>query len=116
MYYLLGWDEVEVNAQDNQGNTPLHIAIKFAENFGDLRSIKELLMKGADRNKRDKDGNKPVDHVSKFVKNDKLENDLRLLLVIMKKYLSVIFLGEPKSILHRCYGFMLCEIAFKKTD
>jgi len=31
------------------GNTPLHLAIKNAHNFPNVRAIKELLVKGADR-------------------------------------------------------------------
>jgi ankyrin repeat protein len=52
MYYLLGW-KLDINAQDNSGNTALHISIKSADNLMELRSIKELLMKGADRGLRD---------------------------------------------------------------
>lgn len=68
MYYLLGWSP-EVNTQDYAGQTSLHLAIKHSEKFSDMRSIKELLLKGADRNLTDKKGNRPVDLISANVRN-----------------------------------------------
>lgn len=39
----------------------MHLAVKSAEHFPNTRSIKELLIKGADRSKEDKKGRKPID-------------------------------------------------------
>ena len=47
--------------QDNVGNTALHLAIKSADNFPNTRSIKELLIKGANRDARDIQGRRPID-------------------------------------------------------
>jgi ankyrin repeat protein len=52
IYYLLAWG-IDVNARDNIGNTALHLAVKSADNFPNTRAIKELLIKGADRNVKD---------------------------------------------------------------
>ena len=50
-----------MNAKDNLGSTPLHLAIKSADSFPNTRSIKELLIKGADRHIKDMNGKKPID-------------------------------------------------------
>jgi len=60
IYFLLAWAE-NVNSQDNMGYTPLHLAVRSAEHFPTTRSIKELLIKGADKNLRDIGGKRPVD-------------------------------------------------------
>jgi hypothetical protein len=39
----------------------LHLAVKSAEHFPNTRSIKELLIRGADRSVKDAQGRKPVD-------------------------------------------------------
>ena len=79
IYYLLAWG-VDVNAQDNVGNTPLHLAVKSAEHFPNTRSIKELLIKGASRTIRDTHGRTPVDMI-KEVGNIRLRQELSTLLV-----------------------------------
>jgi len=46
--YILSWD-VDVNAKDSKGLTPLHLAVKSSEDLQSTRSIRHLLIKGADR-------------------------------------------------------------------
>jgi len=58
--YLLAWD-AEVNAEDASGLTPLHLAIKASEELKSTRSVRHLLIKGADRNMKDKMGRTPMD-------------------------------------------------------
>ena len=60
IYYLLAWG-LEVNARDNLGNTPLHLAIKSADNFPNTRAIKELLIKGAEKQAKDNIGRMPIE-------------------------------------------------------
>jgi ankyrin repeat protein len=88
MYYLLSWEASQsyVNTQDDSGKTALHIAIKFSEKFTDLRPIKELLMKGADRKIRDKKGDRPIEYVEKYVTSPETQRDLRLLLANPRVY------------------------------
>ena len=55
--YLLANKDVNIDAQDNWGQTPLHKAVKKY----DLRVIKQLLVKGAKRNIKDENGMTPMD-------------------------------------------------------
>ena len=48
MSYILAAD-VDVNAKDTKGLTPLHLAVKPCEDMRSSRSLKHLLIKGADR-------------------------------------------------------------------
>ena len=63
MQYIVAWGG-EINAQDGKGLTPLHLAVKSA--FKESRStkcIKQLLIKGANRNALDFETRKPADYV-----------------------------------------------------
>ena len=62
------------------GNTPLHLAVKSADNFPSTRSIKELLIKGASRILRDKNGNRPADQI---LPDSRLKTELIQLLVLL---------------------------------
>ena len=78
IYYLLAWG-ADVNARDNIGFTPLHLAVKSVEHFPNTRSIKELLIKGSDRNAVDKQGRKPID-LAEDIYNPRLKMELKSLL------------------------------------
>lgn len=59
--YILSWD-VDVNEVDSRGFTPLHLAVKASEDLRSTRSLRHLLIKGADREVRSLDENKmPID-------------------------------------------------------
>lgn len=58
--YLLAW-ESEVNSYDSNGLTPLHLAVKSSEEIKSTRSIRHLLIKGAQREVKDKLGRTPLD-------------------------------------------------------
>ena len=51
------------------------------ENTNDMRSIKELLMKGADRNLTDDKDNRPIDLAQKIITNPMLKDELSVILV-----------------------------------
>ena len=55
--------------------TALHVAIINAENFPNIRSIKEMLIQGADRNITDNKGKLPYDYI-KDIKNEEIRDQL----------------------------------------
>ena len=57
-----------MNAVDMNGVTPLHLAIKASEELKSSRSVRHLLIKGAERNIKDKLGRNPID-VVKDIRN-----------------------------------------------
>ena len=54
----------DLNAKDIQGFTPLHIAVTSVPKLGSTRSVKALLLKGADRDAKDNKNKKPIDLIS----------------------------------------------------
>jgi ankyrin repeat protein len=55
-----------VNAIDSNGLSPLHLAIKASEDLKSSRSVRHLLIKGADRKLKDKMGRSPMDIVNEI--------------------------------------------------
>jgi len=55
-----------VNAQDSKGLTPLHLAVKSAEDIRTTKSIKQLLIKGADISIQDLAKKRPIDFLEDF--------------------------------------------------
>ena len=56
--YLLSLG-AEINAENAQGKTPLHIAVSV----GNLRSTKDLLLRGANRNVKARDGKTAIEMI-----------------------------------------------------
>jgi palmitoyltransferase ZDHHC13/17 len=50
--YIIAWGG-ELNAVDTKGLTPLHLACKSHKEIRSTKGIKQLLIKGADRNAMD---------------------------------------------------------------
>jgi len=63
--YLLAWNP-NVDAQDREGYTALHLAVRSVEELESTRPIRALLMKGANPIIKDKNGMIPFDHVENF--------------------------------------------------
>ena len=79
-YYLQSWG-VDVNAKDFLGYTPLHLAVRYSGRFPNTRAIKELLIKGADRDAiENTNGLKPIDLVDTLEDSD-TKKELSTLLV-----------------------------------
>jgi len=77
--YLLAW-KAEANAVDIQLMTPLHLAVRSAADMGSTRSVRHLLMKGADRRMRDFEGLTPYEHAMQLP-NGQSKNELLNFLV-----------------------------------
>jgi ankyrin repeat protein len=60
--YILSWGAA-VNLQDVNGLTPLHLAVKTSEDMMSTRTIRALLLKGADPSIRDYRGLTPLDYL-----------------------------------------------------
>ena len=67
--------------RDSKGLTPLHLAVKSAKDNRSSKGIKQLLIKGANRNALDNEGRKPVDYLCRgsddMKENDPLAIDIR---------------------------------------
>lgn len=77
LIYLLGWlKQNDLNSQDIDGYTPLHLAVKSSEQLKSGRPLRALLMRGANRDTRDKRGNRAVDLVND-IQSEELQKELR---------------------------------------
>lgn len=63
--YILSWG-ANINLQDIKGLTPLHLAVKTSEDMLTTRTIRALLLKGADPKIRDYRGLTALDYLNDF--------------------------------------------------
>ena len=80
--YLLAWDPPQ-DVQDEQGLTPLHLAVKTANSLKTARPVRLLLIRGARRDIKDKHGRKPIDLVEEAIDLPNLAIELREMLVLL---------------------------------
>ena len=59
--YLMAWKS-EINAVDMNGLAPLHLAVKAAEEIKSTRTVRLLMIKGADRKVKDMGGKTGMNH------------------------------------------------------
>ena len=77
--YLLAW-KPELDIQDNQGYTPLHLSINSSQSVNSTRAVRYLLTAGARKDIRDTKGNTAMDLIDNLSDPD-LQNELRRMLV-----------------------------------
>lgn len=62
MIYILAWvSKKHLSAQDNDGYTAMHLAVKTAEKIDSTRPVRALLYRSAPINIPDNKGNLPID-------------------------------------------------------
>ena len=62
--YLVAWlDEADISIQNNQGKTPLHIAVLSAEDIASGRTVRILVSKGAKVSAKDSKDRTALDTV-----------------------------------------------------
>ena len=71
--YIIAWGG-DLTSQDVKGLTPLHLAVRQFSDSRSTRGIKQLLLKGADRNILDYDAKKPIDYLPTPKPGDKPDN------------------------------------------
>lgn len=77
--YLLAWSP-ELNKQDIDGNTPLHLAIKYADKAETTRMVRFLLIRGVNTELKNKQGKTPLQIAMEEVTNSRLQADIRNML------------------------------------
>ena len=78
--YLLAWDP-ELNIRDEEGYTPLHLAVKSVDIVESTRPVRFLMIRGADKTVTDNQGLTPLGLVNNGeVESEHLANDLRKML------------------------------------
>jgi hypothetical protein len=70
----------DLEAQDQQGYTALHLAVKSVEILQSTRPVRALLLKGSLRTAKDNAGKIPADMISENLP-DPLKHDLKNMLV-----------------------------------
>ena len=85
---------VDLDAVDTFGETPLHIAVKAAN----LRSIKDLLAKGANKKVRNNEDQIPADQISTHISKD-TQSALKDILVSFHFFALQIKFSPPFSYL-----------------
>ena len=53
-----------MNLPDQEGYTPLHLAVKSVDSVESTRPVRFLLIRGADKERKDNQGRMPIDLVS----------------------------------------------------
>jgi len=78
--YLIAWG-ADINSVDYKGLTPLHITVKnFRKNRSATRCVKQLLMKGANKNAVDFNNKKPIDYILNQTTGDKVAIEIEAVL------------------------------------
>lgn len=110
MSYLLAWGP-DLNLRDNDGYTPLHLAIKSVDQVESTRPARFLLIRGANKSVRDNNEDTPLDLINKGeVSTQRLANDLKNMLGDAKLF-DCLMLSTPTRYVTRSHGTMLVYLS-----
>jgi ankyrin repeat protein len=77
LIYILAWVKPsDLCLADVDGYTPLHLAVKSAEEFKSCRPIRALLFRGADKTIKDNNNLMPIDIATKTIENEMLRTEV----------------------------------------
>lgn len=77
LIYILAWVKPkDLCLADVDGYTPLHLAVKSAEEFKSCRPIRALLFRGADKTIKDNNDLMPIDIATKTIENETLKDEV----------------------------------------
>lgn len=99
--YLLAWVE-DIDVKDGEGLTPLHLAVKKSEELRSTRPVRALLIRGADRDQRDKHNRRPIDLVED-ISDEQLAAELRHILAV-PNYLACLLLKTPLTVVKKSHN------------
>ena len=88
-----------MNIPDQEGYTPLHLAVKSVDSVESTRPVRFLLIRGADKERMDKQGRTPIELTSE-VRSPDLANELRRMLGESKS-LECLMLSAPTRLVKR---------------
>jgi len=95
--YLLAW-EPDKNIQDNEGLTPLHLAVKSVDAVESTRPVRFLLIRGADKTIQDNSNQTALDLVNNGeVKDRKFARELKNMLLKSDNCTCFDCFGAPTS-------------------
>lgn len=92
--YLLAWN-MDVNVQDKDGYTALHLAVQGADALDSSRAVKQLLFKGADPRLADNHGKVPLYYLKVHLLRASLAKELKSLLEQQSRSLKSLIKGAP---------------------
>ena len=103
----------DVNSRDIKGLTPLHLAVKTSEDIKTTRSIRALLLKGADPTIKDHNNNMPKDFLKDF------DQEQPLMVDFAKEIEEILLTDDINSLLYKLnpckdYECMSWKTKFKK--
>ena len=84
----MAWNP-DVNLQDKEGYTPLHLAVRSIESLDSCRPIRALLIKGADSSLCDNKSKTPLDYVNEL-STGHIQDEAKSLLEQHRTFKSVI--------------------------
>ena len=82
MGYILAWDP-DLQIKDNDGYTPLHLAVKAVDAMESSRPVRFLLIRGADKYAKDHNQKTPIDLVESEINTPELAKEVRNMIVSM---------------------------------